>query len=299
MTPLRQLRRLSLEAGRTGTPVWRLGARVGASLVRRHGAGSKDVAVPIDRRGTRMIADLTTPFGLSIYRYGFPEPEARLIEAILAPGDVFIDGGANIGIFTLIGAASVTRTGRVVACEPVPETMAILQRNLDLNAFGWVDTRLAALSSAPGTGSLYAFGPGSPLSSFAPEDQEHGAAISVELVTLDALAEPALGRVGLVKLDVEGAEVSALRGATRLLEERADFLIEVEPEHLERQGTSVAEMKAIFDAAGYAWYEIGRAGERVSLRRQDRWRRPPGGPNLFASARPPDAFPPGITVDGR
>ena len=58
---------------------------------------------------------------------------------------------------------------------------------------------------------------------------------------------------------------------------RPDFIIELEPEHLERQGASVAEVRELFEDAGYVGYSIGDAGLEVL---SGGWDRPAGDPNI-------------------
>jgi hypothetical protein len=77
---------------------------------------------------------------------------------------------------------------------------------------------------------------------------------------------------------VEGAELRALRGAGALLERaRPDFIVELEPEHLERQGSSLADVQALFDDAGYLGYAIGETGLEPL---RGSWQRPAGDPNI-------------------
>lgn len=101
-----------------------------------------------------MHADLRTPLGLRLYRYGFCAVEARVCEALLQPGDVLVDGGANIGLFALRGATVVGSTGRVVACEPGPGTMDLLTANAQANGFAMIDLHQVALSDSVGTASF-------------------------------------------------------------------------------------------------------------------------------------------------
>jgi FkbM family methyltransferase len=203
--------------------------------------------------------------------------------ALLAPGEVFVDGGANVGLFSLRAAPVVGPSGRVVACEPVPGTMKLLRANAALNDFPALDLHQVALSDEPGTRAFSAFEDGSGLASFAPLS-DGGAAIRVATTTLDEVTEPFGDRVSLVKLDIEGAEVKAIRGAQRLIARSAPmFLVEIEPEHLARQGSSVDDLRASLAPQGYEAYAI-TACARLS-RIEGPWLPPdPSRPNLVLAA---------------
>lgn len=223
-------------------------------------------AVRLRMLGPRIYADLRTPFGLRLYRYGFCDPLAAYIRSQLKPGDSFVDGGANVGIFTLTAAATVGPTGRVVACEPSAATMAALRANVALNGFGWVDLHQVGLAERRGRVEFFSFGATPELSSFAPADVAHATRHEVETATLDDLAR-GLPRLALVKLDIEGAEVRALRGARDVLENiRPDLVVEVEPDHLARQGSSVEELAALLADARYDMHALVRRGNAAELR---------------------------------
>jgi FkbM family methyltransferase len=253
-----------------------------AAALRQPFRRSSTAAVALEG-GAVVRADLRTPHGRRLYAYGFCEPAAGAMLSLLRPGDVAIDGGANIGLFTLMAAARVGSAGRVVACEPSPTTMALLRENVALNRYGWVDLREVALAEHPGKLRMHVFTPGSGFSSFAPADTTTSSEVEVSVATLDEVAGDLLERTSLVKLDVEGAELLALKGAPRLLEQaRPDFIVELEAGHLERQGASVAEVQVLFEAAGYEGYAI-RAGGLEPLRGE--WRRPEGDPNMVVRPR--------------
>lgn len=275
--------------------------RVVASLLRRQVPALRAPKVRLDRFGFRILADLGTPFGLRMYRYGLCDADVALTQRLLAPGDVFVDGGAHLGTFALAAAVAVGSTGRVVACEPDPVTAAGLRANVSLNDFTCISVHETALSDQDGAATFRTIGTASGVGSLSrPGGGEAAPAaaaghptaeIAVTTATLDGLLGDDCGRVRLVKLDVEGSEVHALRGATGVLASGvADFIIEVEPEHLARQGSTVAELEALLTDAGYAAYRLHHDGrgqfafEPVA----PPWRRPVGGPNLFFSAHPPD-----------
>ena len=238
---------------------------------------TRTAVVSLDGGGSVGV-DLATPHGRRWFAHGFCEPAARAMQSLLRPGDVMIDAGANIGLFTVLAAARVGSHGHVIACEPSSATMALLRENVARNQYDWVELREVALAEQPGRLEMQVFEPGSGFSSFAPAETSRARSIEVEVTTLDDVAGPLLERTRLVKLDVEGAELRALRGAGALLERaRPDFIVELEPEHLERQGSSLAEVQALFGAAGYVGYAIGARGLEPL---HGSWHRPAADPNI-------------------
>ena len=204
--------------------------------------------------GIEIMADLDTNLGIRAYRYRswrLLEPTIAEVRRRLAPGQVFVDGGANIGLFTLYGALAVGASGRVVAFEPASGAIRELTENVRLNGFDWVEIARVALSDRAGLQDFVDLGQASGFSSFAPK-QSGGTRISVSTIRLDD-AVPAPEVVGMVKLDLEGAEVAALRGAPRLLAAGVPFIVEIEHEHLQRQGATASEVYELFTSAGYRW----------------------------------------------
>jgi hypothetical protein len=107
----------------------------------------------------------------------------------------------------------------------------------------------AALAEREGVADFIDLPEAPGFSSFAPE-QTGGRRIRVETVCLDDVV-PDVEQVAFVKLDLEGGEVAALRGARRLLSAGVPFLVEIEDEHLRRQGASAEELRGLFGTAGY------------------------------------------------
>ena len=264
-------------AGRCGTSPALGAGRMLVANGRQFHPRSRTAIVPLDGDG-RVAVDLRTAHGRRLFAFGFCEPASRAMRSLLSPGDVVIDAGANIGLFTVLAAACVGSDGHVIACEPYPATAKLLRDNVARNGFGSVDVREVAVAEHDGTLDMHVFEPGSGFSSFAPADTVGAVQIQVPVTTLDGVAGEFLDRTGLVKIDVEGAELRALRGAKDLLRRaRPDFIIELEPEHLERQGASVAEVRELFEDAGYVGYSIGDAGLEVL---RGSWERPAGDPNI-------------------
>lgn len=139
------------------------------------------------------------------------EPEVeRVIRRSLQPGDVFVDAGSNIGYYTILAAQLVGAHGRVVAIEMMPETARILRNHIALNGARTVDVVEGALSEVDGvvvraTHPEGKFGQ----ASIVRGDQCHE--FTVRTTTLDSALRD-VRHVRLMKMDLEGAELGALRG---------------------------------------------------------------------------------------
>ncbi len=158
------------------------------------------------------------------------EPEVMLLERFLRPGMVFVDGGANTGVFTFTAARLVGPTGRVLAFEPGAACFAALEASRALNQFSQVKVWKAALSDRSGTAKLYhCWGQEN---AFSLGQEENATFDEVATITLDeAAAAEQLPRVDFIKLDVEGAEELVLRGADKVLQQwRPMVLFEVNAE---------------------------------------------------------------------
>ncbi|NQW50844.1 MAG: FkbM family methyltransferase [Rhodospirillales bacterium] len=137
-----------------------------------------------------------------ILHFGVWEPDvSRAIEQNLAPGDVFVDIGANIGYDTLLAS---------------PRTFALLQRNLEANASSSsVRPANAAVSDRPGTLDLYEVNPGNIGAATTLASRGGTLMASVEALPLEQILTPdELSRLRLIKMDVEGADPAPPSGTT-------------------------------------------------------------------------------------
>lgn len=241
--------------------------RIAASYARRH-TGHSLVSVPFGHAGAQVMADLSTSMGLRLYRYGLWDDLFEGLHNELSAGDVFIDCGANIGLFTIAAATLVGPTGQVVAFEPAPPAREALERNIDLNGFAQVTVLPYALAERPSTMPFLLMGDSGGLSSFCPECPADGRIVQVTVAALDAVIPvDCWGRIRLMKIDIEGAEVRAFQGADRLLTcERPVLIVEVEDEHLRRQGSSAAALYKLLDHYGYDAYHSNRPSPDVVFR---------------------------------
>jgi FkbM family methyltransferase len=127
-----------------------------------------------------------------------------------APGDTVVDAGAFPGDFTVFAARRVGPSGKVIAFEPNPVNFKRLQRHVA--AFGCTNVVLLPKGLWSREASMQMGGAG--VDTHLGAQGEH----TVELVTLDGeLARLGVAKVDFIKMDIEGAEVEALKGARQTL----------------------------------------------------------------------------------
>ena len=233
---------------------------------------SLDIAGPHGAIRVRYAFDLTSETHAMMHRAldagTFYEPAtSRLFLSILQPGDTFIDIGAHIGYFSMLAAAAVGDTGEVIAFEPSPGNYRHLVEHIALNGFTNVLPLHLALGDHEGV---------APLHLNADNDGGH-ALFDVGLfdINLKSRAHPEVypaflsrldhvlrGRpmrsVKAVKLDVEGSEVYALRGAVETLARcGVPYVIaEVNRGGLEHMGTSEGDMRSLMTQLGYETWAV-------------------------------------------
>ncbi len=174
------------------------------------------------------LKGLTFSGGELIYRLGVYELHIQYaLEGMLRTGQIFYDIGANNGYLSLLGARCVGETGKVFAFEPLPENAARARALMEENQIGNYQLTPKAVASKPGVAEFYL---GDDHNAHTPSlirgRREH--AITVDVTTLDQFAEDHPWP-NLIKMDIEGAEVMALRGSTELLssDHPPKWLIEV------------------------------------------------------------------------
>jgi Methyltransferase FkbM domain len=153
------------------------------------------------------------------------------LQRSLTPGQVFVDVGANIGYFTLLGGLLVGPEGRCVAVEAHPRLAELLQRNVIINGLhGHVTTWHRARLG----------------------DTEE--IVEVQAVTLDDLLVD-LPRIDIMKVDVEGAEVHVFTGLARTLEANPGITIMFEwsPAQISDVGDEPAALVDLLVGHGFAF----------------------------------------------
>ncbi len=194
------------------------------------------------------------------------EPDS--IERVLSevrPGDVFYDIGSCVGMYSLHAAllGSV-----VVAFEPDPSYRKRLKRNIQINGLSRKVSVLDwAVSDAIGVAPLYTNG----LDGKSPSLRQEGdrGSTIVRTNTIDnAISSGEIAWPQLIKIDVEGAEILALRGMRATLSAHnapRRLFVELHPGFLSAFGSSVDECDRIIQSGGYRRSHVQERSEQLHV----------------------------------
>lgn len=201
------------------------------------------------------LPGVALPLYAHIYRLRGIEPELRLLPRLCAREALALDVGAHEGVYSYF---MLRQAARVIAFEPNPALAAHLRRTFGAR----LEVRETALSDTAGTARLHIPQRGSEAvtsngSIEAAVAEPQSDVFTVSTTPLDHLMQ-GLGRTGFIKIDVEGHELSALRGAAGLLRrDRPNLLVEAEERH---RHDAVGSVRDFLDSLGYRGYflEQGR-----------------------------------------
>ncbi len=195
------------------------------------------------------------------------ERELVYLHRFVAPGMVVIDGGANCGVYTVAAARLVGPSGRVLSFEPGSEALRVLTKNIEINCLTNVQAHCAALSDTDGRARLYHHEYGPISLSLA---RSGNATIDSEPVVTRALDEVIrkedAGRLGFIKLDVEGAEELVLRGAFQIIAHSCPtILFEVNPAASMQLGLQPHGAWELLRNWGYRFFSFAGYGNLCEL----------------------------------
>jgi FkbM family methyltransferase len=214
--------------------------------------------------------DRGTLIGWTVHFFGAYEPEVRAeIRRYLHAGAVALDIGANVGWHTLLMASRVGPGGQVYAFEPNASTRARLVAAVDANLLSQVIVDPRAVAGRTGVHGFQA-----PPAGHVWDGTGHLTADSrsaphrIASITLDEfVAERQIGRIDLVKIDVEGWELAVLQGARRMLRVlRPPVVFEFDPAYVSRAGGSADDIMRCWHEADYDVFalEARRAPVKVA-----------------------------------
>jgi FkbM family methyltransferase len=241
-------------------PLKRLGRGIRLALARLQGA---DTSLAVDTRipGLRFRVMPQDDVGRHIARDGVHEPANTawlLANLKLAPTDVVVDVGANIGWYSLllgqIGGGKVD----VYAFEPEPLNFANLRENIALNGASRIVPQQLALGERSGSLDLYLY-KDSNRGRHSALPIHDGHKISVPVMRLDEWWEKSGLRqrtLRFLKIDVEGYELPALQGAGELLQRCQTLMLEYSPAYMRRAGLEPADLLQLLQRAGFQVHRL-------------------------------------------
>jgi len=243
------------------------------------------------------LVSLVRGVGNKIYEHAFPiyrlcylafkaytdRPERRLLKAILSAGDVVVDAGANIGVYSQFLSRCVGASGVVHSFEPSPENFKRLESTT--HKLGNVRLRQAAVGESSGTSKLYLSDKLNVDHRAYASEGDSRRAVPIDIIALDDYFNPGQ-RIDLIKMDIQGYELHALRGANRVLADNpnAKLLLEFWPYGLEQAGANWLELIDTLQAKNMSVSQITNYGlvpfRSDSVRVSPQWY-----VNLFASSK--------------
>jgi FkbM family methyltransferase len=242
----------------------------------------------LGQRLRRAFPSLGVPFRLSfgcwwlaensvvdqeLTHHNYEKSELKFVQRLLRPGMTVLDLGAHHGLYSLLAAKCVGRTGKVLAFEPSPRERRRLLRNLKINGHANVEVQDCALGADSGSAMLFLVGEGQDgcNSLRPPAVRESTSTLCVPLRRVDEeLARLGVSHVDFVKLDVEGAELGVLQGAAALLStpSRPAILAEVQDVRTRPWGYAAREIVQFLVRKEYRWFALDAEGTLMPVSTQ-------------------------------
>ena len=150
-----------------------------------------------------------------------------VIKNLLREGDTFVDVGANIGLMSIFASSIVKASGKIVAFEPNPITFKILKSNIALNNLSNIETSDYAIGAKTNGAKIYDrwdLNRGS-ASLIKPENVSES--YDIRVITLSNYFK-VKQCIHLIKIDIEGYELEALKGAKDILDGESPPMLIVE-----------------------------------------------------------------------
>ena len=194
-----------------------------------------------------------------MWKYSLLEAtEIHLIKKTIKEGMTIIDIGANIGYYTLMMGKLVERNGVVYAFEPEQNNYRLLKKNIQINRAKNIFAIRKAVSDNISEGRIY-------INKWNRGDHriydsgDNRLSMPVETLTLDQFMEDK-GRVDFIKLDIQGAEYSALVGMERTIDKNENLILvaEFSPYHLKKTGISSVTFLSWIESRGFIIYLIDK-----------------------------------------
>lgn len=215
-------------------------------------------------RGRMQLVWESEHVGRKIALHMFERPETRFLENSVQTGNVCLDIGANVGYFSQL-FASLNKGAPVLAIEPVHRNAELVRFNALVNNYENIQVYECAVGDEEGGEVEFAVCGDSAFSSRLFGDKrpasfnplaKNDSKIVVPTITVDALlSKEGISQVDILKMDIEGGELRALKGMEQLLADKQKsprlMLIEIVSSHLQYFGDSIEDVCEYLKSFGY------------------------------------------------
>lgn len=198
-----------------------------------------------------------------IFTTQFEREEIRFVKKFLKNGGVFIDIGANIGLFSLYAAYNLKKKGHVYAFEPTEKIFERLIENITLNEIDNVSSIKKAISNSSGKATLNTSLDGYDAwnSLGVPTSGASFSSEVVDTITLDEFVSQekiSAKDISLIKIDVEGWEIPVIEGGRKLFSgpDAPVLMVEFTEENARAAGFNCQDLYSIVESLGYLWYKF-------------------------------------------
>lgn len=190
----------------------------------------KGVRKKVNYKGFQLELQLDDWIQENIYLLGdYESAELNTLKQFLNTDSVFLDIGANFGLFTLNAANSISESGKIISFEPFPKNFEALLRNVNSNNLNQVQLVKSAVGNENTTIELYLDEKENNLGSVSALPIENAIIEKVQSISIDSfLKDSSIKKIDFVKIDVEGFEYNVLLGMKETLKiHKPTLLIEI------------------------------------------------------------------------
>lgn len=227
-------------------------------------------------KGVRFEFDFNLDPNIKKMYFGCYETETiETMRAVLKPGDIFIDVGANIGYLSCVGAGLVGRGGQVHSFEPVPQYFQRLEKMAKMNPDYKIIVNQYALGEKEGIANISVTNLQNigwcTMVSGSMRKETIKETLDVRVYRLDNyIRQKALKDISLIKIDVEGFEFLVLKGLGNYFEDtnhRPIIICEIKPFVYSLLGCTLIQLLEYMKKYNYSAYNIVDANTKIDITR--------------------------------
>lgn len=234
----------------------------------------KGVVREIDYHGIKLSLHIEDWIQQNIYFLGeYEKPELETLKHFLSKDSVFIDVGANFGLYTLQASKLIGEKGRIICFEPFAENFNSLTTNIALNNLANVIAEKLAVGEKEDTITLYCDDQEQNLGMTSTKFRENALTEVVQIVSLDSfLQKEQFEHIDFIKIDIEGHEYAALLGMRETLTKyKPTLLIEI---FTDTNSDNNEKINDFLESVGYKkWFidDVGNLSETPVNSKRDNY----------------------------